>query len=84
MGQGESSEWLLVLGVSLLANLVAGFFLLKAVADRVRGWREGRAAPTFETQLVASRGAVKFGTTARERAITARGGLGDLDRPFGC
>ena len=77
------SSPLFFLGASLLVNLVAGFFLLKAVADRFRGWRDGRVAPTFEIQLVASRGAVKSGTTARERAITARGGLGDLDRPFG-
>ena len=76
MGQLEFSGWLVVLGVSLLLNLAAGLFLLSAVTERVRRGRELGTPPTFETQLIASHGAVRFGTTARERAITASVGLG--------
>ena len=73
MGQcwPPAAEWLAVETVILAA---VGLSLLSQATERVRVRRLRESPPDFTAQLEASRDAEWLGATARDRAVTARGG----------
>ena len=67
-----------------ILGTICGFLLARCLAgirqgrDLARSRREQDSPPDFVSQLDACRGAERRGVTARERAVTARGGVVNL------